>query len=324
MDLDILSLLDSKGIEYEQQGESDEFSITCLAQHLHQNGVDNHKSLNVNIAKGVARCNACGFAFNQAGLHKWLLGEDLDELMLKGMEIKGILNRLTENTEPLIEQDVEFFYPVGDPIDFDYRGISKEFYLELGGTVPKRGRYADRLCFPILLNGKLIGVDGRTLLPDVQPRYLRNKGAAAATTWLSFYDYNKELINKIGSKFIILAEGMFHSIRPLSFGIPATCYFGALNMTEHKVMLLLALGVEEVVIFPDLDEAGYTAQIEITKLLAPWFKVTWPDTSQIPIDEIATLSKGKTVYKDLGDLSKEEIEWALQYKRVVKYNAVRY
>lgn len=88
-------------------------------------------------------------------------------------------------------------------------------------------------------------------------------------------------------------------------------------------MLLLALGVEEVTYFPDLDDAGWDAKIEITQMLLPWFKVTWPDTSMIPLDEEASERKGKEVYKDLGDLDEQDISFALKNKVEVRMNDSR-
>lgn len=314
----ILELLEAKGIDYVITSEG--VAITCPNQNQHQGGIDSDPSFRINTEKEASYCFSCGFKLNQAGLHRWLRGEDIDDLQLLGMEVMGCIKRIQES-QPSVDISVDdetILFPRGEPISWDYRGISKEFYKELGGVVPTRGRYQDRLCFPVTVNGRLLGVDGRALKDDMKPKYLRNKGCSCSEDWLSFFDYTKELIRERRISYVILAEGIFHSINGLYHGFPTVCFFGANNMSITKVMLLLDLGVDEVIYFPDLDEAGWKAQIEITQMLLPWFKVTWPDTSQIPIDEEASEKKGKVVYKDLGDLSKDEIQWALDNRSVVR------
>jgi len=66
-------------------------------------------------------------------------------------------------------------------------------------------------------------------------------------------------------------------------------------------MMLLDTGAEELCYFPDADKAGYQAAQKICAALMPWFKVTYADISGYYLTG-----------KDLGDLSKEEIDAAVE------------
>ena len=78
-----------------------------------------------------------------------------------------------------------------------------------------------------------------------------------------------------------------------------------------------ALGVEEVIYFPDRDIAGEEAMHTVCKLIESWLPVTVADVSSLPLDEVATAKKGKPVFPDLGDLCAEDI-------RLCKTNRKRY
>lgn len=296
---DILSILDSKGIDYERKSY-EEYVITCLAQHLHSGGVDNNKSLSINVVKGKAFCQACGFSMSSARLYSWLHGEDLDDLNLKGLEVRGLLQRLEENKESLYEEAEEFFFPSGKPWEEDgYRGISLETYQKLGAIKCERGRYQNRICFPIVVNGEVIGVDARYLgdaKEDKVAKYLRPKNSSCSHNWLGFFDY----IKAHKPKMVLLAEGIYHSVNAIDKGFPCCCYFGVNNFSHNKVMMLLSTGASEICYVPDPDIAGWRAAERICAALKPWFKVS-----------VADMTPHFESERDLGDLSKQEIEFAV-------------
>lgn len=293
--MNILELLEAKGIDYISKG-GEEYAIVCPTQHLHAGGQDSKPSCNINIVKEVCQCLSCGFKLNQVGMHKWLLGEDLDEFQMKGMELAAVFKKLETPQVSLIEEDKEVFFPVGEPWTEDgYRNISIETYTRLGAVKVTRGRYSNRICFKIIVNGVLVGVDARAL-GDEQPKYLRNSKATVRRNWAYPYDIVKEM----KPKKVLLAEGIFHAVNALDKGFPALCYFGAHNFSQDKVMMLLALGVDEVIVCPDPDIPGWQAAERICAALGEWFKVTVADMT--PYYESG---------KDLGDLTKEEINTAV-------------
>lgn len=291
-----MEILESKGIDYVSKG-GDEISIACPMQHLHSDGIDGRPSFGINLEKRVGHCFSCGHSMSEAGLHRWLLGEDLDETQSLGLQLRGILSRLSKTEEvPVVEESEQVFFPSGEPWDEDgYRGISLETYRRVGAIRCSRGRYAGRICFPVYLNGELIGVDARAL-GDEQPKWLRNRNSMAKTKWAGNFDILKEMKPSL----LLLGEGHFHAINGLDKGYAASCIFGVHNWSASKIMLLLSLGATEVCFFPDCDKAGFQAAQKICASLQPWFEVTCADAS---------------VYygtgKDMGDLTQEEMDAAV-------------
>ena len=290
--MDIISLLEAKGIPWQDKG-SNEIAIPCPNAAVgHSDGIDNTMSnCFINTEKMVLNCFACSFKLGEVGLTRWLLGEDLDEFQIKAIGIKSKLKQLANIKEDLFDVDQVFFEPPGVPFNRDYRGISAETYRKLGAIECTRGRYENRICFPITQEGKCLGYDCRALV-DMKPKYLRPKGCDAQK-WLYPFDLARE--SKI--KRAILAEGIFHSINFYhQTGIPETlAYFGRHNYTTYKTQLLLGLGVEEVIVFPDNDKAGWDVAIEIAKEVQDWIPVR--------VVNVEKLEDGK----DLGDLTRDEI-----------------
>jgi hypothetical protein len=294
--MNILTILDAKNIHYKWVG-SDEVAISCPNHLQHSGRVDNRESFNINVVKCVGFCFACGYSLSSAKLYSWLHGEDLDEVHLKAIGIRGILKRIEEMGRLKHDESTEeFFFPSGEPWSEDgFRGISLETYRKLGAIKVTRGRYQNRICFPIYVNDVLVGVDARAL-GDEQPKYLRNKNSTCKVNWLFPYD----LVKDIKPKMLCIGEGIFHAINAVDKGFPALCYFGVNNFSMNKIMMMLATGAEEVCYFPDPDKAGYQAAQKICSALSTWFKVAYADISGYYLTG-----------KDLGDLSKEEIEDAV-------------
>lgn len=290
--MDILSLLEAKGIDYEHKGQ-DEIAISCPnAANGHSDGIDSTMAnCFINTSKCVLHCFACGYKLSEVGLTKWLMGEDLDEMQVKAIGIRSKLKMLSSVEDEIFEVDKVFFEPPGVPFYRDYRGIYAETYKKLGAIECTRGRYESRVCFPITQEGKTLGYDCRTLIGD-KVKYLRPKGCNAKQ-WLFPYDLAKqENIRKV-----VLCEGIFHAINYLDkMETPeALCYFGTNNWSSYKLQLLLGLGVKEVVVFPDNDDPGWAAAVEIYKHIEPWLPVK--------IANVEKLEEGK----DLGDLTRDEI-----------------
>jgi hypothetical protein len=298
--MDILALLDSKGLDYTHKG-GDEYGITCPRQELHAGGSDSRPSFDINVVKFKANCPACGFSLNEAGLHAWLLGEELDDLTLQALRINGALKRGREGEEPLLVERTAVVLPTGRPWTEEYRNISAATYQRLGAFKSEFGRYQNRLCFPITLKGEVIGIDARAL-GDEQPKYLRNKNSSCKAEWLYPYDLVKEELSKVrpGFRHLLIGEGIFHAVNALDKGFLGLAFFGANNWSASKIMLLLGTGVEGITYFPDPDRAGFQVMQKVCSSLHEW----------IPV-QIANMSPFVESKKDLGDLTKEEIAAAI-------------
>ena len=299
--MDIPALLEAKGIEYIVKGV-DELAIVCPNALNHQGSVDSTPSFNISTSKEVAACFSCGYKLGVEGMQKWLLGDVLDEDQMQCLTLRGKLKRIQNQPEEALfieEAEFETYMPPGKPWDREYRGISVETYRKLGAIECQRGRYENRICFPISQHGRLLGVDARAL-GEEKPKYLRPRGCNAKE-WLYPFDLAKQ--KRV--KRVILCEGIFHSIRLLSeVGRPeALCYFGAQNWSEHKTLLLLELAPQEVIFWPDNDKAGIEAMNKICPQLTDWFEIFFIPPEVLPTG------------RDLGDFSKGEIIGFLEQKR---------
>jgi DNA primase len=310
--MDVLALLDSKGIDYEHKGGA-EYAIICPNQHNHHGGVDAKPSFNINAEKLVSHCFACGFSLSWAGLTKWLMGEDLDEFQTAALNLRGKLKRIAEHDTPnlLLEADDEFtMVPPSTPFRQEYRGIAASTYDLLDARHCTVGRYADRIFFKIEMDGKLLGIDARALKQGMVPKYLRPKGCNAKQ-WLFPYDLAKQ--QKV--RRVVLCEGLFHAVNYLDKmgGPEAQCYFGGHNFSSDNVVQLLGLGIEEVIVFPDNDKAGITAMKKICPMTAEWLPTYYVPPEVLPILDVS--AQGDVLYKDLGDMSQAEIEECLSYRQ---------
>lgn len=301
MTTDVLALLDAKGIDYINKNK-EEVGIVCLNASSHAKGQDTKPSLNINLDGKGAHCFACGLSMSGERVLRWLIGEDLDEDEFDIMNLTGQLRAMVE-----LQKDArvgvakkKVFFPNGEPWTEDFRGISKETYELLGATHVKKGRYADRICVPVYVNGNLEGVDARDLTGDAPAKYLRNKNSSCKTKWLYPYDNVKVMISENSDNdYVILSEGLFHSLNCVDKGFPGVCYFGVNNMSRQKIMMLLNLNVNKVIFWPDNDKAGIKAAQIICSMIAQWMDVEIADIEYVPDGD------------DLGDIPAALIEYGV-------------
>lgn len=295
--MDILAILDSKGISYSHKTQG-EVAIHCPNQAAHSGAVDINASFDINLEKGVASCFACGFKLGPEAFIKWLVGGELDEMQVTCMGLRARLKRVPPPTLFLNEAEEFTMMPPSKPWTEDYRGIPAEFYQKIGARKCEVGRYADRMVLPIYINGRLKGFDSRALTSEMKPKYLRSKGFNSKEEGLYPYD----LVLDMRPRIVILCEGIFDALNACSKGFPALCLFG-LVMSLPKFALLVSIGVQEVVLMLDNDEAGNSAEAKLYEMMSPWIKVSFADKSLL-VDG-----------RDLGDLALEEIEYCVDNRR---------
>jgi len=298
--MDILGLLEGKGLTLIPVG-GDEYKTVCINEAGHDDGIDSHPSLCINIVKCVAYCPVCNFKLSETAMTRWLIGDDLDDFQMQALSLKGALKRIQNAEEPFLAEAEEFtMMPPSIPWDIDYRGISKEFLQLMGARHCTVGRYENSIILPIYINGRLRGFDSRTLL-NRKPKYLRSKGFDAVNEGL----YPLDHVSALRPKYVLLCEGIFDSLNANYQGFPALNIFG-LNVGMAKVALLLSTGASEVILFLDNDSAGVSATSKIAAEIKDWITVSIADSS--------ILVEGK----DLGDLNKEEIQYCIDNRRRVK------
>jgi len=231
-------------------------------------------------------------------LIRWLLGGELDDFSLETMAMRARIKRLSLEEAEDISEARKILIPPGEPWDVDgFRGISIDTYRKLGAIKCDRGFYANRIVFPIYLKGELIGVDARAL-GDQKPKYIRNKGSSCSENWLFPFD----VVAEMNPSYVILAEGAFDAINSYDKGFPALSIFGCHNWSMSKLRMVLNLGVKEVILGTDNDLAGKKAEQEIGAMLQEWIPTYSLDTSKF--------GEGR----DLGDLTRDEIQYAVDHK----------
>lgn len=110
---------------------------------------------------------------------------------------------------------------------------------------------ADRLGFPIINEGKLIGYSLRSTKVDDVPKWIHQPTHIKTSELL----YNYDVV--IGAIKVVVCEGITDVWAFDEIGIPAVCTYGA-KISEEQQKLLLKLGCDLVFAF-DGDEAGHTA-----------------------------------------------------------------
>lgn len=307
--MDIITLLEAKGFALTHVG-GDEYKMVCINEAGHDDGIDTHPSLCVNIEKGVAYCPVCGFKLSETAMIKWLIGDDLDDFQMVALTLKGALKRIHSAEEPFLAAAEEFtMMPPSVAWNVEYRGLSIEFLQSVGARKCSVGRYENRIIFPIYVNNRLRGFDSRAL-GNEKPKYLRSKGFDAVNEGL----YPLDHVIALRPSYVILCEGIIDALNALFHGFPALNIFGV-NMGMQKVALLMSTGAQEIILMLDNDEAGNAATVKIIAQIKDWLTVSIADKSLLTTYVDAD---GKEKQRDLGDLTKEEIQFSIDNRRRVK------
>lgn len=306
--MDVLALLEAKGLTPIHSSGS-EYKVKCINQYAHSDGFDEHESFYINIDKKVAYCQACGYSLSESSFLTWLLGDDIDDMSLQAMILKGTIKRVKVAQEPFLNASEEFtMLPPTKPWTRDYRNISREFYDKLGARHCTVGRYENRIVFPIYVNRRLRGFDSRAL-GDEKPKYLRSSGFDAVNEGL----YPFDLVHDMRPRYVLLCEGIFDAINACYHGFPALCIFGT-QFSQMKLSLILSTGAQEIVLMLDNDEAGNKAMDKIIKEFQGWLPISVADNTYIGEFTIGDV----TVKRDLGDLTAEQIQYSIDNRRKIK------
>jgi len=241
---------------YKQTGEG-----FFLSQCLNPTHKDSHPSFSINYNTGTGFCFTCGYKVDK---NFWLNGEitinqsELErELLYQKLKTKLQNAELTE-AEYIIETEI-ILPPKHSDISFlcknnKYRGISLDTYNQFDIYYCKKGKYKERIIFPITKNNEPIAFTTRALY-DTKTKYIHSKGFQSKNV---IYPY--DILDKSATNYVIIVEGVFDVLSAYELNIPAICNWGvALNFDENKVTELIKLGIETLYIVLDKDVAGVKA-----------------------------------------------------------------
>ena len=153
------------------------------------------------------------------------------------------------------------------------RGLSLETIETFGLGVCARGMMKGRLAIPIHNEkGELIAYAGRWAekdLPKGMPKYLLPEGFEKQSVL-----FNLNRIPK-GTKKVVMVESYFSVFRLHELGTPVVSPMGH-SLSETQCKLLVAYGVENIVVLFDGDTAGAQGIAESVPLLSRYFFVHAP------------------------------------------------
>ena len=158
-------------------------------------------------------------------------------------------------------------------------------------TMVLTGRQRYRVLFPLTWRGKLRMLIGRSIFPDVEPKYLNSIGEK--------FVYN---LPDNDAKTIILSEGCVKAIAISAVSKVPSCASLGTSLTPLMLEQLEQAGVKTVVVWPDPDDAGILGAMKIAKSLEQVginVKVLWPiptkQADDYSVNELKQILKQNTV-----------------------------
>lgn len=167
-------------------------------------------------------------------------------------------NFLYELEGVMVQRNLVYEKPKTEgPWDVPWRGLPAQFLREVGAEyLWDRNAEEYRVYLPIhSAMGKLVGhVAARGEPSDIPARYkyLNSTGFEAKNHW---YCLNYEKSPKV----VVVVEGPYDTLKFRAEGIPAIGLLGVNQLSDQKIMQLIARGCRDVVLALDADEAGREA-----------------------------------------------------------------
>ncbi len=285
--MELIELLNTRGIEYKKTNNPSEILISCTSG-LHN---DTNPSLSYNLDKNLFHCWSCGFG---GGASKFL--ESIGEVTRLPVDSKQPyrISKLKDKIRHIIEVDDIKLPSERHIFKQQFKGISAKTMMEFNAFTTQHLQLQNYICIPVYQFGKLKFIEGRKYKDNNhQPKYYRRPANAKTNNILFPLDKIKN------TNYLIFVEGIFDMLNMWQLGYKNTvCLFGASNFNKTKLELVDRIGVTKVDIMMDPDTAGTIAAEKISNQL---------DTRNIQ-SRIIKLPLGR----DPGDLNKEEIKEILR------------
>lgn len=298
---DFESVLDFYGIEY--TGKNEQKTISCP---FHK---EKTPSCKVHTGKKVFNCFGCGAGGNV--LDFIILKEsgnpkdsaDFREGAKKAIEIMGdtasrseipcseatgsgnrtsggdsvLLGKKSQNLgsdEPKCNEVLKFNLTPDSKHSFlEKRGLNPEQIIEFGLGFQNRGMMKNRIVFPIHNEeNNLVAYAGRWVDENVPENEMRYKLPEGFYKSLVLYNLNRVIKKFPETKHIVIVEGFWSAIRLHSTGVPVVSCFGT-SVSDEQITLLQKIGVEQVTLIFDGDEAGAKGVENTLPFLAEHFFV---------------------------------------------------
>lgn len=301
----IVSEFGRGGIEYHTK--SRDFKLNCPTPH--PKGADTGFHLEVRKDGTCAHCWVCDWSGTWNTLAPLLGLSPFGQDSYKGTYTKqvastDVFGKLAAEFGSAFSLSTEDSLPPRlSPWEGDWRGLSSSFLSSVPShqweqrvrSRSSRGKSysVPRILWPYMQSGKLVGYVGRRLDKEKNQKYYRAPWCSAKKVLFPF-DF---MLERHGGKlsYVVLVEGEVDALTMLQSDIPTLSILGSTNWSDHKRDLLLHLGVSDIFLMMDPDDAGRKATASLKKSLGPYFR----SVRSIKLDEGT----------DPGDLSKKDLKW---------------
>jgi len=257
----IVQKLQKLKVTYEVTPGNDWIKCQCINPEHH----DSHPSAGVNIHSGIFNCFSCGHT------ERFITADD--DVSAEDILWQTKYNNLAvTTTDDIVQEHTEIVLPpVAYKLHETWRGIDKELLEELGVYYCNQGRYRGRYVFPIYYRGKAISFDARVVddtAKVIDAKWIRPKGID-----LSNITYPYDKLKDMGGTHIVITEGVMDAISYIQMGVMAIPSFGLGDPGQARIEDLIRLGIEDVTIAFDNDEAGIEGTLRVLPRYTEWFNI---------------------------------------------------
>ena len=250
--MELVELLNKRGIEYRKTNNPAEILISCTSgEHT-----DKSPSLSYNLERNVFHCWSCGFS---GGINKFM--KSIGETVILDVDSKQPyqIKKLKDKIRNIIEFDDIQLPTERHMYPSEFRNIDAKTMKEFQAFTTEQMGLQDYICFPVYQFGKLKFIEGRLMKSIAgKPKYNRKPHKAQVNDLLFPLDKIKN------TNYVILVEGIFDMLNMWQLGYKNTlCIFGATNFGRKKLEVLDRIGVTRVDIVMDPDAPGQMAASKI-------------------------------------------------------------
>ena len=254
--MDLVELLNTRGIEYKKTNNPTEILVSCTSgEHT-----DKSPSLSYNLEKNIFHCWSCGFS---GGINKFM--KSIGETVILDVDSKQPykIKKLRDKIRNIIDADDIKIPSERHMYPGEFKNIDARTMKEFQAFTTEQMGFQDYICFPVYQFGKLKFIEGR-LMKSVtgKSKYFRQPKNGRVSDILFPLDKIKN------TNYVILVEGIFDMLNMWQLGYKNTlCIFGAQNFGRGKLDLVDKIGVNRVDIMMDPDAPGQMAANKIAGLL---------------------------------------------------------
>lgn len=258
----LAEILEARGIEV-QYGHGSEIRICCPFCVDRGESADERFRLGINQRTGGGHCFNCDWSSKDSA-PKWVLiklrmksdADDLGPVHIEEEEVEAPPLALPDGFTLLRKAD-DYWSRRARKYLLD-RAVTKQQIKEklIGYTM--QGRYAYRIIFPVLNEGKLVGLVARDFTGQAKVRYLNSTGDKY------LWNYRPAIR---GHRTIVLSEGIFKALCLERLGDLTSASVLGHNITTNQIQQLEAGGYRTVVLWPDPDKAGIDGVVHMAQIL---------------------------------------------------------